>query len=87
MWFFSKMNVPEGVNTEAENLISRIPIRDLTFCDEFFFDFSWFFRKMSFLKIVNILEKGPLGSSELIFLDIRDPQNMKNINTFTLYII
>ena len=36
MWFFSKMNVPEGVNREAKNLLSRIPIRDLTFCDEFF---------------------------------------------------
>ena len=35
MWFFSKMNVPEGVNREAENLLSRIPIRDSTFCDEF----------------------------------------------------
>ena len=35
-WFFSKMNVPEGVNTEAENLLSRIPIRDSTFFDEFF---------------------------------------------------
>ena len=30
------MNVPEGVNTEAENLLSRIPIRDLTVYDNFF---------------------------------------------------
>ena len=39
MWFFSKMNVPEGVNRESENLISRIPIHDLKFCDELFL---WF---------------------------------------------
>ena len=33
------MNVPEGVNTEVENLLSRIPIRDSTFCDDFFRNF------------------------------------------------
>ena len=40
------MNVPEGVNTEAENLLSRIPIRDSTFFDEFFRDFLGLFRKI-----------------------------------------
>ena len=53
----------------------------------FFLIFPDFLEKCRFWKIVNILEKGPLGSSELIFLDIWDPQNMKNINAFTLYII
>ena len=35
-WFFSKMNELVCVNREAENLLSRIPIRDSTFFDEFF---------------------------------------------------
>ena len=30
------MNVPEGVNTEVENLLSRIPIRDLTIYNNFY---------------------------------------------------
>ena len=40
MWFFSKMNELVCVNIEAENLLSRIPIRDLTFCDRTFPDFE-----------------------------------------------
>ena len=51
------MNVPEGVNTEAENLLSRIPIRDLAFCDEFFMIFRNFFGKLIFLTILIIFGK------------------------------
>ena len=34
------------MNTEAENLLSRIPIRDSTFFDEFFRDFLGIFQKI-----------------------------------------
>ena len=40
------MNELVCVNTEAENLLSRIPIRDSTFFDEFFRDFLGIFRKI-----------------------------------------
>ena len=46
------MNVPEGVNRETENLLSRIPIRDLTFCDVFFRFFMIFTKFDIFGKIV-----------------------------------
>ena len=42
MWFFSKMNELMGVNREVENLLSRIPIRDLSFCDQFFVILGFF---------------------------------------------
>ena len=63
MCFFSKMNVPEGVNTEAENLLSRIGIRDFAFCDEFFVILGFFEKFDIFGKI------GIFGKS-----DPRDPQ-------------
>ena len=44
------MNVPEGVNKEVENLLSRIPIRDLTFCDELFAIFRIFLENWHFWK-------------------------------------
>ena len=46
------MNVPEGVNTEAENLLSRIPIPDLIFCDNFFM--ILLFRKSEVLENMGI---------------------------------
>ena len=50
------MNVPEGVNTEAKNLLSRIGIRDLAFCDEFF-QFFKIFTKFDILEILMIFGK------------------------------
>ena len=34
--FFVTLNAPVGVHEKVENLLTRIGIRDLTFCDEFF---------------------------------------------------
>ena len=34
--FFVLLNVPVGVHERVENLLRRIGIRDLTFCDNFF---------------------------------------------------
>ena len=45
------MNVPEGVNREAKNLLSRIPIRDLTFYDTFLQILRIFLEKSRFWKI------------------------------------
>ena len=59
MWFFSKMNELVRVNREAENLLSRIPIRDSTFFDEAF-QFFMIFRKCHFWKFWKFLEKGGL---------------------------
>ena len=62
------MNVPEGVNTEAENLLSRIPIRDSTFFDEFFVIFQEFLEKWSFLEILGIFGKRDPGTPRGRFL-------------------
>ena len=44
--FFALLNVLVGVHEKVENLLTRIGIRDLTFCDHFFrnifFDFQCF---------------------------------------------
>ena len=56
------MNVPEGVNTEAENLLSRIPIRDLTFLDEFFEIFKIFGDLTFFWKFWKFLENDVPGA-------------------------
>ena len=53
------MNVPEGVNTEVENLLSRIPIRDLTFCDTFL-------QCYKILQNLTFLEKGSRDPQGLI---------------------
>jgi len=56
------MNALVCVNTEAENLLSRIPIRDSTFFDEFFRDFLGLFRKIDiFGNFRDFWKKGALG--------------------------
>ena len=56
------MNELVCVNREAENLLSRIPIRDSTFFDEFFRDFLGIFRKIAiFGNFGDFWKKGPLG--------------------------
>ena len=42
MWFFSKMNELVCVYEKVKNLLSRIGIRDLSFCDEFFVILEFF---------------------------------------------
>jgi len=37
--FFVLLNAPVGVHERLENLLTRIGIRDLPFCDELFHDF------------------------------------------------
>ena len=51
------MNVPEGVNREVENLLSRIGIRDSTFCDEFFVILGFFGK----IRIFGKSDPGPPG--------------------------
>ena len=56
------MNVPEGVNTEAENLLSRIGIRDFTFCDQFFVILG-FFEKFDIFGKIGTFEKSDFRGS------------------------
>ena len=57
------------MNTEVENLLSRIPIRDSTFFDEFFRDFLGIFRKIDiFGNFGDFWKKGARGPPGVDFL-------------------
>ena len=74
MWFFSKMNVPEGVNREAKNLLSRIGIRDSTFCDQFFVILG-FFEKFDIFGKIGIFGKSDPGAPGGWFLGKVEVEN------------
>ena len=46
--FLVALNVPRGVHKKTKNLLTRIGIHDLLFCDNFFHDFLEFFREAPF---------------------------------------
>ena len=69
------MNELVGVNREAENLLSRIPIRDFTFCDQFFVILGFFGK-------IRIFGKSDPGTTRV---DIFENKIIKN--TFILYIL
>ena len=71
------MNVPEGVNREPENLLSRIGIRDLSFCDEFFVILG-FFGKFDIFGKIGIFGKSDPGTPRGRFLGKVRVQNREN---------
>ena len=78
------MNVPEGVNREVKNLLSRIPIRDLTFCDEFFVILG-FFGKFDIFGKIGILENVIPGPPGVDFWEMLGPKIGKNEVKMMIY--
>ena len=68
------MNELVCVNIETENLLSRIPIRDFTFCDQFFVILG-FFEKFDIFGKIGIFGKSDPGAPGGRFLGKVEVEN------------